>query len=108
MVQLNDASATLHRVLADSGLSKSALCARAGISRALFDAYLNGSKQPSMAQILRIADAAGYRARVTLTDKPRPVSPEYIAAMHLADQLAGKRNTLPPLRFPHHLWRARR
>jgi transcriptional regulator with XRE-family HTH domain len=101
----SSAAAALRQVLRESRLRKSALCARAGISRALFDAYLSGSKQPSMAQIVRIADAAGYHASVTLTEKARPVSQEYIAVMDLAGQLAGKRKTLPPLRFPHHLWR---
>lgn len=98
------ASAILRQVLRDSGLTKAALCARAGISRALFDAYLHGAKQPSLPQITRIADAAGLRAAVTLSEKPRPVSPEYVAAMELAGQLAGKRETLPPLEFPHQLW----
>jgi transcriptional regulator with XRE-family HTH domain len=99
------AAATLRRVLRDSGLSKAALCSRAGISRALFDDYLHGKKQPSLAQVVRIADAAGLRVGVSLADKPRPVSQEYIAAMELAGQLAGKRHTLPGLEFPHQLWR---
>jgi transcriptional regulator with XRE-family HTH domain len=101
----SSASATMRQVLRDSGLSKAALCARAGISRALFDAYLHGTKQPSLAQVVRIADAAGLRAGVTLSEKPRAVSPEYVAVMELAGQLAGKRDTLPPLEFPHQLWR---
>jgi transcriptional regulator with XRE-family HTH domain len=99
------ASTTLRLVLLESGLSKAALCARAGISRALFDAYLHGTKQPSLAQVVRIADAAGYRASVTLMEKPRPVSQEYVAVMEMAGELAGKRHTLPPLEFPHYLWR---
>jgi transcriptional regulator with XRE-family HTH domain len=99
------ASTTLRQVLLGSELSKAALCARAGISRALFDAYLHGAKQPSLAQVVRIADAAGYRASVTLMEKPRPVSEEYLAVMELAGQLAGKRDTLPPLQFPSYLWR---
>ena len=102
------ASTALRHVLLDSGLSKAALCARAGISRALFDAYLQGAKQPSIAQIERIADAAGYRASIRLLEKPRPVSEEYIAVMELAGKLAGKRDVLAPLEFPHHLWRRQR
>ncbi len=99
------ASTVVRQVLEDSGLSKTGLCSRAGISRALLDDYLRGAKQPSLAQVERIADAAGYRVSVALVGKPRPVSEEYIAVMELAGQLAGTRDTLPPLEFPHHLWR---
>jgi transcriptional regulator with XRE-family HTH domain len=95
------ASTTVRQVLENSGMSKTALCSRAGISRALLDDYLHGAKQPSLAQIERIADAAGYRVAVALVEKPRQVSEEYVAVM----ELAGTRDTLPPLEFPHHLWR---
>lgn len=103
----NQAARTLGRVLEDSGLTKTALCSRAGISRALFDDYLHGRKQPSLAQIERIADAAGFRATVTLAKKPRPVSAEYVAVMELADQLAGTQSGRPELAFPYQVWRTR-
>jgi transcriptional regulator with XRE-family HTH domain len=99
------ASTTVRQVLEGSGMSKSALCSRAGISRALLDDYLRGAKQPSLAQVQRVADAAGYRLTVALVEKPRQVSEEYVAVMKLADELAGTRDTLPPLEYPHHLWR---
>ncbi len=96
---------TLRRALEESGLTKTALCSQAGISRALFDDYLHGRKQPSLAQIERIVDAAGFRARVALSRKPRPVSAEYIAVMELADQLAGTQSGRPELAFPYQIWR---
>ena len=99
------AARTLWRVLEESGLTKTALCSRAGISRALFDDYLHGRKQPSLAQIERIADAAGLRATVALSKKPRPVSAEYIAVMEMADQLAGTQSGRPELAFPYQVWR---
>lgn len=99
------AGCTLRRVLEESGVTKTALCTRAGISRALFDDYLHGRKQPSLAQIERIADAAGLRATVALSKKPRPVSAEYIAVMELADQLAGTQSGRPDLAFPYQVWR---
>ena len=42
---------------------------------------------------------------VTLVEKPPHVSEEYVAVMKLAGELAGTRDTLPPLEFAHHLWR---
>ncbi len=99
------AAQTLRRVLEDSGLTKTALCSQAGISRALFDDYLHGRKQPALTQIERIADAAGLRATVALSKKPRPVSAEYIAVMELADQLAGTQSGRPDLAFPYQIWR---
>jgi len=106
--QSAQAACTLRRVLEESGLTKTALCSRAGISRALFDDYLRGRKQPSLAQIERIADAAGLRATVALSKKPRPVSAEYIAVMELADQLAGTQSGRPGLAFPYQVWRTGR
>jgi len=103
--QSTQAGRTLQRVLEESGLTKTALCLQAGISRALFDDYLHGRKQPSLAQIERIADAAGLRATLALSKKPRPVSAEYIAVMELADQLAGTQRGRPELAFPYRVWR---
>jgi transcriptional regulator with XRE-family HTH domain len=99
------ASMTVRQVLSDCGLSKTRLCSRAGMSRALLDDYLSGAKQPSLAQVERLADAAGYRVSVALMEKPRKVSAEYVAVMELAGELAGKRDKLPPLEFPSDLWR---
>ena len=88
-IESTQAARILQRVLEESGLTKTALCSRAGISRALFDDYPHQRKQPSLAQIERIADVAGLRATVALSQKPRPVSAEYIAVMEMAAQLAG-------------------
>ena len=99
------AATVLHQALDPSRLSKSSLCSRARVSRALFDDYLHSKKQPSWAQVERIVDAAGYCLSVSLVEQPRPVSDEYVAVMQMADELAGKRETLPVLRYPHRIWR---
>jgi len=104
-VESTQAARILQRVLEESGLTTTALCSRAGISRALFDDYLHERKQPSLAQIERIADAAGLRATVALSQKPRPVSAEYIAVMEMAAQLAGTQSGRPELAFPYAVWR---
>lgn len=47
-----------------SGLSKSELCARSGVSRSLLDDYLKGRRQPAVAQLERLGEAAGLRLDV--------------------------------------------
>jgi hypothetical protein len=55
-------------ILARSGVGKSELCRRSGLSRSLLDSYLKGAKVPSLGQLRRIAAAAGVRVTVTLAD----------------------------------------
>jgi len=96
------AAETIRSVLVESGLRKSELCARAGVSRALLDDYLRGAKQPSLAQIERIVDAARMRLRLSLSPKPRPASQEFVAAVDLAEALS--RGVFAPLAFPYGVW----
>jgi transcriptional regulator with XRE-family HTH domain len=100
-----DAQVITSQLLERSGLTKTELCARAGISRSLLDGYLKGRLQPSVAQLDRVAQAAGLRIIAAISPKPRPVSAEYFAVMELAGQLAGKRRKLAPLGFPHAVWK---
>lgn len=48
-----------------SGMTKKALCEAAGISRSSLDSYLKGERQPSVAQLQRLGEAAGLRLDVS-------------------------------------------
>lgn len=48
-------------LLERSGLTKSELSARSGVSRSLIDDYLKARRQPSVAQLARLGAAAGFR-----------------------------------------------
>ncbi len=47
--------------LLDRGLTKSELAARSGVSRSLIDDYLKGRRQPTVAQLERLGNAAALR-----------------------------------------------
>lgn len=95
--------AVLADLLQRSGLSKSALCAKAGISRSLLDDYLKGRSQPSVAQLDRIADSAGFRLDLVLEDKAQPVPPAFVAVLEFGDIFPRKPH--PPLVNLGPMWR---
>jgi transcriptional regulator with XRE-family HTH domain len=99
------AADVLAAVLRASGMSKSAICARAGISRSSLDEYLQDRRQPSLAQIERIAQAADLRLTIGLRPRPRPVSSDYILVMELAEALP--HDNVAPLAFPSMMAAAR-
>jgi transcriptional regulator with XRE-family HTH domain len=79
-----DSKAVVADLLARSGLSKSALSARSGVSRSLIDDYLKGRSQPSLAQLRRLASAAGLRLDVSVT--PAPTIPaDFVAVLEFGD-----------------------
>lgn len=80
-----ESAEVLAEVLARSGMTKSALCSAAGISRSQLDDYLKGRSRPSVAQLERIADAAGFELDVSVRPKPRPISPEFVAVLEFGD-----------------------
>lgn len=55
------ASDIVSSVIERSGVRKAHLSRRSGVSRALIDAYLAEERQPSMAQIERLASSVGLR-----------------------------------------------
>ncbi len=55
------AAVAVEQILERSGLSKSELSARSGVSRSLIDDYLKGRRQPSVEQLERLGGAAGLR-----------------------------------------------
>jgi transcriptional regulator with XRE-family HTH domain len=54
-------------------MPKKALCEAAGVSRSSLDAYLTGERQPSVAQIERLARAAGLR--IDISFRPLDIKP---------------------------------
>lgn len=48
-----------------SGITKSELAARSGVSRSLIDDYLKGRRQPTVAQLERLGAAASRRLAIT-------------------------------------------
>lgn len=78
-------SAVVAEIIERSGLSKSALSAASGVSRSLIDDYLKGRSQPSIAQVERLADAAGCALDVTVRAKARPVPEEFLAVLEFGE-----------------------
>lgn len=61
------AATAIEDLLSRSGLTKSQLSARSGVSRSLLDDYLKGRRQPSVAQLARLGEAAGVRLDLAWT-----------------------------------------
>ncbi|WP_436701207.1 helix-turn-helix domain-containing protein [Nocardioides sp. BYT-33-1] len=97
------ASSTVARILEQSGLSKSALAARSGVSRSMIDNYLKGTTQPSLAQTARLAEAAGLELEVTVRRRRRVVPEQFLAVLEFGDLFPRK----PPRELPNlgPLWR---
>lgn len=68
-----------------SGMSKTALSAASGVSRSLIDDYLKGRSQPSIAQVERLADAAGCALEVTVRPKAKAVPDEFLAVLEFGE-----------------------
>lgn len=73
------ASDAVRRVLNESGLTKSDLSRRSGVSRALIDGYLKGHSQPSVAQLERLGHAAGLRLDLSWEPIEKPGSTQWAA-----------------------------
>lgn len=90
-------------ILRRSGTTKSALCASSGVSRSLLDSYLQGVSQPSVAQVERLASAAGLAVDLRLVPK-RAVPPEFLAVLEFGDLFP--RRDKKPLTNLGPVWRA--
>lgn len=64
------AADALAELLEQTGMSKSELSARSGVSRSLIDDYLKARRQPSVAQLARLGKAAGLRFDI-VWEQPR-------------------------------------
>lgn len=86
-------------LLTSSGMSKSELSSRSGVSRALIDDYLKGRKQPTVGQLDRLAKVAGMAAELKLHPKPRPLPQAFIEVLELGElfESAKPREPLPDL-----------
>lgn len=80
------ASEALRRARGDAGLSLRELAGRAGTSHSAIAAYEAGAKQPSVATLDRILEAAGFAADVILRRRVRG-TPDYPRGEELADVL---------------------
>lgn len=80
-----DGAETIREILQRSGLTKSALCTAAGVSRALLDDYLKGHTRPSLAQVARIAEACELEVEVSVREKPRPLPESFVAVLEFGE-----------------------
>ncbi|MFT4298576.1 MAG: helix-turn-helix transcriptional regulator [Aeromicrobium sp.] len=71
------AEKAIAELLERSGLSKSELSARSGVSRSLLDDYLKGRRQPSVAQVARLGEAAGLRLDLVWTAPLQVETPQW-------------------------------
>jgi transcriptional regulator with XRE-family HTH domain len=65
-------SEVVQELLRRSGLTKSELSARSGVSRSQLDDYLKGKSQPTLAQLDRLGESAGFRADFVWTADRTP------------------------------------
>ena len=79
-------SDVVRRARAQAGLSLRALADRAGTSHSTIAAYEAGTKQPTVATLDRILEAAGFAADVTLRRRVRG-TPDYPRGQELVDAL---------------------
>ncbi len=91
-----DAARALRDARRSAGLTQAALAARAGTSQATLSAYEAGRKQPSLATLSRVLEAAGARLTVepALARKARVLE----EVLHLAEALPSRHE--PELRYP--------
>lgn len=61
------AGSAIEEILRRTGLTKTELSRRSGVSRAQIDTYLKGISQPSVAQLRRLGEAAGLRLDLSWT-----------------------------------------
>lgn len=91
-----DAARALRDARRAAGLTQAALAARAGTSQATLSAYEAGRKQPSLATLSRLLEAAGAR----LTVEPRLARTARVLeqVLDLAEALPSRHE--PELRYP--------
>lgn len=103
MTSLADAP---REILTRSGMTKSALCAKAKVSRTSLDAYLKGTTQPTVAQLERLASAAGLVPQISFVERPRAISEQFVAVLEFGD-LFPRKPKAPPVNLGP-VWRAAR
>ena len=94
-----DAGPFVTELLNRSGLRKSELSARSGISRALIDDYLKARKQPTLRQLNRLAEAAGTTIELKIHQKPKPLPQAFIEVLEFGElfDAPSSREPLPDL-----------
>lgn len=86
-----DSKTLVAEIVQQSDMSKSELSKASGVSRSLLDSYLKGESQPSLAQIQRIAEAAGCTVEHTVRKHPeRSVSDQFLAVLEFGELFPSK------------------
>jgi transcriptional regulator with XRE-family HTH domain len=98
-----DSTAILSAVIADSGMTKSAISEASGVSRSSLDDYLKGKSQPTIAQVNRIAEAAGCRVDFSIKKRLR-VTEEFLSVIEFGEMFP--RKDKEPLVNLGPIWRA--
>lgn len=68
------AQGLLRRARSRAGLSQAELAARAGVAQSVISAYEAGRRQPALATLARLIEAAGYELVVDIRRRPRRLS----------------------------------
>lgn len=68
------AQGLLRRARSRAGLSQAELAARAGMAQSVISAYEAGRRQPALATLARLIEAAGYELVVDIRRRPRRLS----------------------------------
>jgi uncharacterized protein len=63
--------ALLRRARTGARLSQTELAARAGVTQSVISAYESGHRQPALATLAALVEAAGYELSVTVRRRPR-------------------------------------
>jgi uncharacterized protein len=58
------AGTLLRRARTDAGLSQAELAARAGVTQSVISAYESGHRQPALATLAALIEAAGYELAI--------------------------------------------
>ncbi|WP_232677342.1 helix-turn-helix transcriptional regulator [Nocardioides sp. R-C-SC26] len=100
------ASEMMETILVQGRISKAELSRHSGVSRALIDAYLKGTTQPSLAQVERLARSAGLEIEIVLRPRPQPVPAAFIDVLELGELFPARDR--PPLVDLSPVWKAAR
>lgn len=90
--------ALLKRARADAGLSQTDVARRAGVAQSVISAYESGQRQPSLATLEKLVEAAGHRLVIGLEPIP---SLRGLPATRLGRQLRQRRTAILRLADKH-------
>jgi len=102
------AASTIRTARHRAGLTQAELAARAGTSQPAVAAYEASARQPSVATLVRLLEAAGFASRIELAPaglpEPEEAARQLVEVLELAEHLPHREPG--PLRFPRFARRA--